>query len=104
VGISSESLGHANPREASVIDDASLSFLLLNSLPWDACLLFSTASRRPEDDQLLVIGFEGYARGTAFDRDVVGAQERDQVGCVPVLLQARDFSRMQVSRLVMVGS
>lgn len=28
-------LGHANPREASVTDDASLVFLLLNSLSWD---------------------------------------------------------------------
>lgn len=39
----------------------------------------------------MVIGFERDARRMAFDHDAVDAEERDQVGYVPGLLQRRDL-------------
>ncbi len=84
-------LGHAKSREASAFGDASLLFLLLAALPWDPGLLILSVGRRADDDQLLVIGLERDASRAAFDHDVLGVQERDQVGRDSAVLQLRDL-------------
>jgi hypothetical protein len=69
---------------------ARFSFWLLNALPRDPHLPFWGVGGRADDDRLFAVGFERDARGTAFDHDALGAQERDQFGRVPILLQLRD--------------
>ena len=73
VGVQVPLLGHANPREAFVLDDASLAFLPLCKLPRDLCVLCSAAS--PDGDKRLRrIGLKGDARRSAFDHDVLTAK------------------------------